>query len=127
MRLCESVEKKHSDQSRSARIMASLDLPVEPARLDSQAKYAVVARGQADVYLRLPTSATYVERIWDHAAGMLIATEAGAVVTDITGAELDFSHGAGLEVNSGIVCAAPELHDRLVEAIADLGIGAPAS
>jgi 3'-phosphoadenosine 5'-phosphosulfate (PAPS) 3'-phosphatase len=49
----------------------------EPVRLDSQCKYAVVARGQADAYLRLPTRAGYVERIWDHAAGALIAARAG--------------------------------------------------
>ena len=32
------------------------ETPVDKAlRLDSQAKYAVVARGEADIYLRLPT------------------------------------------------------------------------
>ena len=51
----------------------------EGARLDSQCKYAVVARGQADAYLRMPTKKGYVEKIWDHAAGMLIAQEAGAI------------------------------------------------
>lgn len=32
--------------------------------MDSQAKYATIARGAADIYLRLPTSATYEEKIW---------------------------------------------------------------
>jgi 3'(2'), 5'-bisphosphate nucleotidase len=91
-------------------------------RIDSQCKYAVVARGQADAYLRLPTRKGYIERIWDHAAGALVATEAGAVVTDIAGAELDFSHGRGLERNRGIVCAAPWAHGAIVEAIAAMGL-----
>jgi hypothetical protein len=78
-----------------------------PIRLDSQAKYAVVARGQADAYLRLPTKKGYIERIWDHAAGALVAVEAGCFVTDIHGNPLDFSHGRGLEKNKGIVCAPP--------------------
>ena len=53
--------------------------------MDSQAKYAVVARGEADIYLRLPTRADYREKIWDHAAGALIVTEAGGVVSDLDG------------------------------------------
>ena len=93
-------------------------------RLDSQCKYAVVARGQADAYLRMPTSKTYVEKIWDHAAGSIIATEAGAVVTDINGAALDFTHGRQLETNRGVVCAVPHVHGQIIEAIERLGIGA---
>ena len=87
------------------------------ARLDSQCKYAVVARGQADAYLRLPTRADYVENIWDHAAGMLVAQEAGAEITDIDGRPLDFSCGKGLSRNRGIICASPPFHARIVEAI----------
>jgi len=88
--------------------------------------YAVVARGQADAYLRMPTSKTYVEKIWDHAAGSIIATEAGAIVTDITGAALDFTHGQRLETNRGVVCAAPHIHGRIIKAIDSLGIDAGA-
>ncbi len=124
VRVCESVEAAHSRHSDSARISSHLGLTVSYARLDSQCKYAVVARGQADAYLRMPTRKDYVEKIWDHAAGMLIAREAGAVVTDITGAALDFSCGPGLERNRGIVCAAAGVHDRLVEAIQSLGLAA---
>ena len=94
-----------------------------PVRLDSQCKYAVVARGQADAYLRLPTKKGYVERIWDHAAGCCIACESGAFVTDIFGNNLDFSHGRGLEKNKGIVCAPPRVHGLMLRAIKELGIG----
>ena len=94
---------------------------VDPAytlvRLDSQCKYAVVARGQAEVYLRLPSKKGYVERIWDHAAGALIAQEAGCVVTDVFGKPLDFSHGRGLEANKGVVVAPVALHGRIIAAI----------
>ena len=108
----------------AARIVEAFGGPAQPVRLDSQCKYAVVARGQADAYLRMPTSRTYVEKIWDHAAGSIIATEAGAVVTDITGAALDFTHGRQLETNRGVVCAVPHVHGRIIEAIERLGIGA---
>jgi len=123
-RLCESVESSHSSQDDTARIIEYLQAESTPVRLDSQCKYAVVARNQSDAYLRLPTSATYVEKIWDHAAGSCIALEAGAVVTDITGVPLDFTQGRRLEANRGIVCASAGLHPRLIEAIDALGIGA---
>lgn len=119
---CMSVEKAHSSTDDTTRVMERVGPSREPARLDSQCKYAVVARGQADVYLRLPTKKGYVERIWDHAAGALVASEAGCVVSDALGQPLDFTMGKGLERNRGIVCAPPSVHDRVVRAIAELGL-----
>ena len=125
--ICESVESAHSKQDDTARILAHLAEQGQPARnparLDSQAKYAVTARGQADAYLRLPTRKDYVERIWDHAAGALVATEAGCFVTDIHGRALDFSQGRGLENNKGIICAPPRVHGLILGAIEALAIG----
>jgi 3'(2'), 5'-bisphosphate nucleotidase len=117
MRVCESVEAGHSRQDETAAIVRHLAARGAPARLDSQTKYAVVARGQADAYLRLPTRADYVEKIWDHAAGKLVAEEAGAIVTDAEGRPLDFGCGATLARNRGVVCAPPEFHAALLEAI----------
>lgn len=122
MRVCESVESGHSNQGDAARVIAALGGGGAAARLDSQCKYGVVARGQADAYLRLPTRGDYVENIWDHAAGMLIAVEAGAVVTDIDNKPLDFSQGMGLTANRGIVCAAPRFHEQIVAQVRALGI-----
>lgn len=125
MRVCESVESSHSKQDDTRRILQTMGhANAAPVRLDSQAKYAVVARGQADAYLRLPTKKGYVEKIWDHAAGMLIAQEGGAIVTDIAGRPLDFGHGRLLSRNSGIVCSTPHVHGRIIQVIADLGIAA---
>jgi len=126
--VCASVEKAHTNVSDTDRILEWIDQqglghPGEPARLDSQCKYAVVARGQADAYLRLPSKKPYVERIWDHAAGACIASESGAFVTDIFGRNLDFSCGRGLEKNKGIVCAPPRIHGIMIRAIEELGIG----
>jgi 3'(2'), 5'-bisphosphate nucleotidase len=122
VRICESVEAAHSKHGDTQRVLDRLGFGVEYARLDSQCKYAVVARGQADAYLRMPTRRGYVEKIWDHAAGMLIATEAGAVVTDVTGAALDFGRGRRLEANRGVVCAAAGVHGKIIDAIAALGL-----
>ena len=125
LRFCGSVEKAHSSRSDADRIAEHIGGVGDPVRLDSQCKYALVARGQADAYLRLPTKAGYVEKIWDHAAGSIIAQEAGAIVSDIHGTPLDFSHGALLQENRGVVTAIPGLHERLIEAISTLSIGTP--
>jgi HAL2 family 3'(2'),5'-bisphosphate nucleotidase len=122
VRVCASVEKSHSSESETDRVMGLVDAGHTLVRLDSQCKYAVVARGQADVYLRLPTRRGYVERVWDHAAGALVAAEAGCPVTDIAGRDLDFSRGRGLEGNRGIVCAPPAVHGRILGAIQSLGL-----
>ena len=122
LRFCESAEKAHSNRGDSGRIIDAIGTEGEPARLDSQCKYALVARGQADGYLRLPTSKSYVEKIWDHAAGLSIATEAGAIVSDVSGRPLDFTHGTRLEKNRGVICATEGLHQRIIAAIDDLAI-----
>lgn len=127
IRVCGSVEKAHSNADDTDRILAHIAAhsahPVgEPVKIDSQCKYAVTARGQAHAYLRMPTRKGYVERIWDHAAGALVATEAGCFVTDIAGNALDFSHGRGLEKNRGILCAPPRVHGLVLGAIEALAI-----
>lgn len=122
-RFCESVEKGHTSQSDSAKVAERLGITQPPYRIDSQCKYAAVARGDAAVYLRLPTRPGYVEKTWDHAAGVAVVTEAGGTVTDVTGKPLDFSLGRRLEANKGVIVTNGEFHDEVVAAVrAQLGI-----
>jgi 3'-phosphoadenosine 5'-phosphosulfate (PAPS) 3'-phosphatase len=123
VRFCESVESGHSAHGDAASVADRLGITAAPLRMDSQAKYAVVARGEADIYLRFPTRADYREKIWDHAAGALIVAEAGGTVTDIHGEPLDFRHGRELIANRGVIVTNGRLHDRVLEAIRGLGIG----
>lgn len=116
---CESVESGHSDQDASVKIAAALGITAEPYRIDSQCKYAAVARGDAAIYLRLPTRPGYREKIWDHAAGMIVVEEAGGTVTDVRGRALDFSLGRQLEDNRGIIATNGEFHERVVAAVMD--------
>ena len=116
-RFCESVESGHSDQSQSAEIARLLGIETAPYRVDSQCKYGAVARGDASIYLRLPTRADYVEKIWDHAAGKFVVEQAGGRVTDITGADLDFGRGARLSGNSGVIATNGRFHDAVVAAV----------
>jgi len=118
-RLTESFEPAHSDHASHQRIARRLNITASPLRMDSQAKYAVLARGEASIYLRLPSPDTpdYRERIWDHAAGSIIMEEAGGRVTDAYGMALDFSEGRRLEKNQGIVSTNGLIHDTILEAV----------
>ena len=116
--LCESVESGHAAHDRHAAIAARLRVAVPPVRLDSQAKYGCLARGEASVYLRLPTSQSYREKIWDHAAGAVVLRAAGGVVTDAEGRELDFTLGRRLERNRGVIATNGHLHDAVLQAVA---------
>jgi 3'(2'), 5'-bisphosphate nucleotidase len=111
----ESVEASHSSHDISQRIARELGVTMAPVRMDSQCKYAIVARGDASIYLRL--SSGYVENIWDHAAGTLIVEEAGGEVTDLDGKPLDWSHGKKLTHNKGVVATNGKLHKTVLAAI----------
>ncbi len=121
-RFCDSVESGHSSHDHAAEIARQLGITAEPVRMDSQAKYAVVARGEADIYLRLPTRADYREKIWDHAGGVLIVTEAGGTVTDVAGRPLEFRHGPELTANRGVIVTNGRIHDRVLAAVAAAGV-----
>jgi 3'(2'), 5'-bisphosphate nucleotidase len=123
LRLCESLETAHSSHDDSARIVAMLGITSLPLRMDSQAKYAAVARGEAQAYLRLPGDDVYREKIWDHAGGVIVVTEAGGRVTDIHGKPLDFTQGQRLEQNRGVVVTDGTHHDRILQGIVELRIG----
>jgi 3'(2'), 5'-bisphosphate nucleotidase len=116
-RVCESVESGHSNHDHSALITQRLGIRAEPYRIDSQCKYGAVARGDASIYLRLPTRADYREKIWDHAAGKFVVEQAGGRVTDVDGVPLDFSHGRRLEQNRGVVATDGKFHDEVVTAV----------
>ncbi|HVW01399.1 MAG TPA: 3'(2'),5'-bisphosphate nucleotidase [Planctomycetaceae bacterium] len=121
-RFCESVEAGHSSHSESEEVAQRVGTTALPVRIDSQAKYALVASGEAEVYLRLPTRADYREKIWDHAGGVLVATEAGGQVTDVTGKPLDFTQGRELVMNRGVVVTNGQVHAPILKALADIGV-----
>jgi len=74
--MCESLNHSpHGLSGRDARLLAVGEEGIR--KMDSQAKYAAVACGDANFYLRLPTSDTYREAVWDHAAGAIIVEESG--------------------------------------------------
>lgn len=87
-------------------------------RVYSMVKYAAIARGDAELFMKFARSG-YKEKIWDHAAGVVIVEEAGGVVTDAGGRPLDFSKGPYLEgLDRGIiVCSGATLHEKIIDAV----------
>ena len=117
-RFTESFVSAHSSRGLAAAAAERLGITADPVRIDSQAKYAIVAKGNAEIYLRLPRPGTdYTERIWDHAAGALAVTAAGGTVTDMYGRPLDFTHGPLLKENTGVVATNGPVHDDVVAAL----------
>jgi 3'(2'), 5'-bisphosphate nucleotidase len=117
---CESVEAGHSNHGDQFAIASKLGVTKPSVRMDSQAKYGSIARGAGDIYLRLPVSATYQEKIWDHAAGDLIVREAGGQVTDSLGRRLDFSKGRTLAENKGVVAAPAAIHEHVLSVVKEI-------
>jgi 3'(2'), 5'-bisphosphate nucleotidase len=119
LRFVESVESGHGDQTQQAAIAQAAGITQPSLRMDSQAKYAAVAAGQASLYLRLPSpkSPNYREKIWDHAAGVIVVQEAGGTVSDMTGKPLDFTKGAKLEDNRGVIVSNGTIHPVVIAAL----------
>lgn len=120
VRFVESVEAAHGDHSLQQTIAQAAGITSPSLRMDSQAKYGAVARGDAALYLRLPSpkSPNYREKIWDHAAGSLIVEEAGGKVTDMHGQLLDFASDYKMQNNRGVIVSNGVIHDAVLEALA---------
>jgi 3'(2'), 5'-bisphosphate nucleotidase len=116
-KFCEPVMKANSSQGFTASVADNLGIESKPLRVYSQVKYGSVARADADVFMKFP-KAGYKEKIWDHAAGVIIVEEAGGVVTDAGGTPLDWAGGRYLEsLDRGIVATSKALHERLMDAV----------
>ncbi|WP_017303596.1 3'(2'),5'-bisphosphate nucleotidase [Spirulina subsalsa] len=119
-RFVESVESSHGDRTRQEAVAQAVGITTESMRIDSQAKYGIVASGQAALYLRLPSpkNPDYRENIWDHAAGAIVVEEAGGKVTDMYGNPLDFGTGTKMMDNRGVVVSNGAIHDHVIGVLA---------
>ncbi|KAE8696258.1 putative SAL4 phosphatase [Hibiscus syriacus] len=112
----ESYEAAHSMHDLSSLIAQKLGVQTTPIRMDSQVKYGALSRGDGAIYLRFPRNG-YREKIWDHAAGSIVVTEAGGVVTDAAGNPLDFSRGKYLDLDTGIIVSNHRLMPLVLNAV----------
>jgi 3'(2'), 5'-bisphosphate nucleotidase len=118
-RLLRSFESGHTNVGQMDYFAEQLAVEVPPVRMDSQAKYLLLAAGEGELYLRFLSSKQphYKEKIWDQAAGSLIVEEAGGMVSDLHGKPLDFSKGRTLLNNRGVLASNGYLHQRALQAL----------
>jgi 3'(2'), 5'-bisphosphate nucleotidase len=122
-RILRSVESGHTNVGQIDQFALALGAQAEPVRLDSQAKYAVLAAGGGELYLRLlsPSRPDYREKIWDQAAGSLVLEEAGGRISDLSGKRLDFTPGRSLINNRGVLASNELLHSAAIQALRQVG------
>ncbi|KAM3207404.1 hypothetical protein ACQJBY_062564 [Aegilops geniculata] len=112
----ESYEGAHSMRDFTGSVAEKLGVQAPPVRIDSQAKYGALARGDGAIYWRFPHEG-YRETIWDHAAGSIVVTEAGGVVKDASGNDLDFSKGRYLVRDTGIIATNKQLMPSVLKCV----------
>ncbi|KZV19058.1 hypothetical protein F511_08486 [Dorcoceras hygrometricum] len=112
----ESFEAAHSMHDLTSMIARKLGVKAPPVRIDSQAKYGALSRGDGAIYLRFPHKG-YREKIWDHAAGYIVVAEAGGIAADASGNPLDFSRGRYLDLDTGIIVTNQKLMPSLLKAV----------
>ena len=117
-----SYEGGHTNPAKINKFLQDCNNDRPTFRLDSQAKYAILASGHADILLRLLSSQKpdYDEKIWDQAAGSIILEEAGGRITDLAGKPLDFTQGRTLANNRGIFASNGLIHDQALHILAEI-------
>jgi 3'(2'), 5'-bisphosphate nucleotidase len=113
-----SAESAHGDGN-AAEDLGQRAGPLGRAyKLDSASKYVLLAHGRGNAYMRVPRlvpgKPERKECVWDHAAGVLIAEEAGCVTSDLDGRPLDFAAGPTLANNRGLLAGPPALVRAIV-------------
>ncbi len=122
-RVLRSFESGHTNVDQIDLFAQAMGIQAKPVLMDSQAKYAVLAAGAGDMLLRLlsPSMPDYREKIWDHAAGALVLSEAGGRISDLDGKPFDFTTGRALAHNRGVLASNGTLHASALAALQQIG------
>lgn len=113
--VCDSIEG--GDRAERMRgVVSRAGFPWATISLDSQCKYALVADGRADAFMRVPSAKGRSETAWDHVAGLVICAEAGAFAGDLDGAAVRCAHGPDLTRSRGVLACDRAIADAIVRA-----------
>ncbi|KAI4641076.1 hypothetical protein J4E93_007954 [Alternaria ventricosa] len=87
-----------------------------------QMKYVALTLGAADVMVRIPKTKDRFTYIWDHAGGHLLFQEAGGVISDFKGEQIDFANGRKItgERNWGMIACMPGLFEEVGRAVMEV-------
>lgn len=103
------ASRSHLDQS-TQDLLAALP-PCTVQRLGSALKFALVATGQADAYIRLSPM-----MIWDCVAGQALVEATGGFVLRSDGSLLQEGRHAALRIDSVIAARTPQLAAQIIDA-----------
>jgi 3'(2'), 5'-bisphosphate nucleotidase len=87
-----------------------------------QMKYIALTLGATDVMVRIPKTKERYTYIWDHAGGHILFQEAGGVIRDFDGKDIDFGRGRQIkgEANYGMIGAMPAVFGDVDRAIKEV-------
>jgi len=117
LRFAESFEKSHTAGRLNELLFKAFDVDERTIlRIDSQVKFAAVARGDVQVYFRFTG---FDICTWDVLPGYVVITEAGGRVTDKRGRPITLNAGRTIRGTS-VITTGPGLahvHDRILSLI----------
>ncbi|KAE8859314.1 hypothetical protein PTNB73_08794 [Pyrenophora teres f. teres] len=87
-----------------------------------QMKYVALTLGATDVMVRIPKTLDRFTYVWDHAGGHLLYQEAGGVISDFNGEQIDFSQGRKItgERNWGMVACLPAYFEEVGKSVKEV-------
>jgi len=87
-----------------------------------QIKYVGLALGATDVMVRIPKTLDRFTYVWDHAGGHLLYQEAGGVISDFNGEQIDFSQGRKItgERNWGMIACLPAYFEEVGRSVKEV-------
>ncbi len=115
VRIASAPKSSAAWKSRVMDAATRAELEVEWIDAESQAKYAFVARDEADLVLTPQSQGGAA--LWDHAGGALIAEEAGLCVQSFDGTPIAWNAGRDVRMGGGLAVGSVE-GVRLARAIA---------
>lgn len=119
LRILDSIKLPADEQATATHVRDVAGLSAATVELyDSQLKYAMIAAGYGDVFVRMPRDISLDPHyIWDHLTGAALIKAGGGRITSIDGQPLDFSQGDSLP-HTGFIASNGDasLHDTLLKA-----------
>jgi 3'(2'), 5'-bisphosphate nucleotidase len=116
LRVVESYEQDEASTRMMEQVREAAGLQAASSEAyDGMVKYALIAAGAADLFVRTPRGRS-PHKIWDHVAGTALVRAAGGRVTGLNGEPVDFTRGLELP-NEGLLITNGRLHERLLQAL----------
>ncbi|KAJ4365226.1 hypothetical protein N0V83_008844 [Neocucurbitaria cava] len=87
-----------------------------------QVKHVALALGSTDVMVRIPKTVDRFTCVWDHAGGHILFQEAGGMISDFNGEQIDFGQGRHIkgERNWGMIATMPDVFEEVGHAVKEV-------